>query len=308
MSDKMTFTFSPEIMEQARQKVREHARIQVRSDTGFKLQLSNNTKASNHCLRKLLSALTGKTVTKVQVLNAEITPEYFTAKRPRLDVYCTFNDGQKADIELQLSKESDLESKRAVYYASKLYAGNLKKGELYSQIKNIYQIFLTSFKVFDDDKLVHNFQLYDGSGIRLTDSFQVIFAELSKTKSLENRDFRTLNPLEFWCILYTYDRNSEVYQKLRTVEAFREDLQMFEESIDEISQEEKDWAMQLSIDGGVIDYDTAMDYAERRGKTAAKLEDAVIAVRKFNIPVETVAKEYGIPVEDLTLALQNNSK
>lgn len=121
MNDKMTFTFSPEIMEQARQKVREHARIQVRSDTGFKLQLSNNTKASNHCLRKLLSALTGKTVTKVQVLNAEITPEYFTAKRPRLDVYCTFNDGQKADIELQLSKESDLEAKRAVYYASKLY-------------------------------------------------------------------------------------------------------------------------------------------------------------------------------------------
>ena len=33
------------------------------------------------------------------------------------------------------------------------------------------------------------------------------------------------------------------------------------------------------------------------GQAKAKLEDAVIAVKDFNIPVETVAKEYGIAAE-----------
>ena len=33
------------------------------------------------------------------------------------------------------------------------------------------------------------------------------------------------------------------------------------------------------------------------GQANAKLEDAVIAVRKFNLPVESVAKEYGIAAE-----------
>lgn len=82
---------------------------------------------------------------------------------------------------------------------------------------------------------------------------------------------------------------------------------MFEESIDEISQEEKDWAMQLSIDGGVIDYDSAMDYAERRGKTAAKLEDAVIAVKKYNVTLENAAEDFGVSLESLKEALLNNS-
>ena len=33
------------------------------------------------------------------------------------------------------------------------------------------------------------------------------------------------------------------------------------------------------------------------GQAKAKLEDAVIAVKDFNIPVETVAKKYGIAAE-----------
>ena len=35
----------------------------------------------------------------------------------------------------------------------------------------------------------------------------------------------------------------------------------------------------------------------KKGLDKAKLEAAVIAVRKFNLPVEAVAKEYGIAAE-----------
>lgn len=300
-----TFTFSPETMELARQKIREHAEIPILSDSGFKMQLSKGTKASNHCLKRLLSAITGKTVTEVQILNSEITPEFFNAKHPRLDIYCSFDDGQKADIELQMTKEADLEAKRAVYYASKLYAGNLIQGDEYRDIKNVYQIFMTNFTVFKDEKFIHNFQMNDGN-IILTDSLQIIFVELSKTRELISEwDLRNLKPLEFWCILYTCDRKGELYQKLHAVDTFREDLLMFEKSINEISQDEKAWAMQLSIEGGILDYNSAMGSAERRGEARAKLESAVIAVKDFGIDIEAVAGKFEVPLEKLKEALNN---
>ncbi len=57
-----------------------------------------------------------------------------------MDVNCTFNDGQKADIELQLTTAGDNQKLRALYYASRLYAGSLREGMLYKNAPNVYQI------------------------------------------------------------------------------------------------------------------------------------------------------------------------
>ncbi|MBQ0050955.1 MAG: hypothetical protein KBT11_02700, partial [Treponema sp.] len=40
------------------------------------------------------------------------------------------------------------------------------------------------------------------------------------------------------------------------------------------------------------------------GESKAKLEDAVIAVTKYNIPVEDVSKDFGIPAEQILKALR----
>lgn len=39
------------------------------------------------------------------------------------------------------------------------------------------------------------------------------------------------------------------------------------------------------------------------GMAKAKLDSAVIAVKRFNLPVEDVAKEYGVPVEEIKKSL-----
>ncbi len=59
---------------------------------------------------------------------------------------------QKPDIELQLTTAGDDQKLRALYYASKLYAGSLRKGKLYKNAPSVYQIFLTDFDPFDDSK------------------------------------------------------------------------------------------------------------------------------------------------------------
>ena len=44
----------------------------------------------------------------------------------------------------------------------------------------------------------------------------------------------------------------------------------------------------------------------KEGKSEAKLEGAVIAVRKFHAEPKTAAAEYNVPIEELLAALEKN--
>lgn len=113
--------------------------IPLKGDASFKMFLSGPSPESNACLRYLLSALTCRDVAKAKVTNAELLPEYAKGKMPRMDVNCEFNDGQKADIELQLTKADDDQKLRSLYYACKLYAGSLKQGAKYRSAPSVYR-------------------------------------------------------------------------------------------------------------------------------------------------------------------------
>ena len=102
--------------------------------------LSDPAPESNACLRSLLSAMIGREVTTARVKSPELLPELPKGKIPRLDVNCEFNDGQKADIELQLTKADDDQKLRALFYACKLYAGSLKKGKQYKTAPSVYRL------------------------------------------------------------------------------------------------------------------------------------------------------------------------
>ena len=131
--------YSKEILGLAALMVAQKKLIPLKDDVSFKMFLSSPTAESNACLRSMLSAMIGREVTRARVTNSEIVPEFVKGKMPRMDVNCTFNDGQKADIELQLSTAGDDQKLRALYYASKLYAGSLREGMLYKNAPNVYR-------------------------------------------------------------------------------------------------------------------------------------------------------------------------
>jgi len=119
-------------------------------DVVFKIMLASDTEDSREALRSLLSACTKREVTNVKVLNSELLPVHLEGKMPRLDVKVTFNDGEIADLEIQIDKSSDDLKKRSIQYAAMLHAGNLKKGALYKEVKRVYQIFFVNRILFPD--------------------------------------------------------------------------------------------------------------------------------------------------------------
>ena len=161
--------FSKALLAQAAEMVARGERLPLKDDVSFKLFLSAPTPESNACLRYFLSAMTGREVKKAKVTNSEVLPEYRKGKMPRMDVNCEFNDGQKADIELQLTKANDDQKLRSLYYACKLYAGSLGRGEKYKSAPNVYQIFLIDFDLFEDGEFYHRAMMRLDDGKILAD-------------------------------------------------------------------------------------------------------------------------------------------
>ena len=68
-------------------------------------------------------------VKSVEVTNGEILPDVTDDKSSRLDINCVFDNGDKADIEMQCSNQQDDQRNWALYYGGKLVATSLKKGK-----------------------------------------------------------------------------------------------------------------------------------------------------------------------------------
>ena len=81
--------------------------LNLMNDLIFKIMLTSDTDDSREALRCLLSACTHREVSKVEILNNEILPPHLEGKSSRLDVYVTFNDGEIAALEMQMSRSDD---------------------------------------------------------------------------------------------------------------------------------------------------------------------------------------------------------
>ena len=98
---------SRELKRLAKQNAANGKPLSVLDDIVFKTMLTSDTDDSREALRCLLSACTKREVSKVKILNNELLPSHLEAKSPRLDVHVTFNDGEVADLEMQMSKSGD---------------------------------------------------------------------------------------------------------------------------------------------------------------------------------------------------------
>jgi len=115
---------------------------------------------------------------------------------------------------------------------------------------------------------------------------------------MQNKD-ENLNELEFWCTLLLCGKNPQFYTKLEKLPAFSEDLTMADDSWKNISQEERDWAYKLSIEGGALDYDVGMRCAERRGRKENALENARNLLRMNLLTLEQISQAVNLPLEEI---------
>lgn len=101
--------------------------------------------------RQLLERILDTRISKIVYPEAEKSLEaQLTSKGIRLDIYVTLEDGTVIDVEMQAADSTkDTLAKRTRYYQSILDNDALKKGELYSKLRQTIIIFICTFDPFN---------------------------------------------------------------------------------------------------------------------------------------------------------------
>jgi len=189
----------------------------VMDDKVFKKMLTSDTEDSREALRHLLSACTRREVTAVKILNSELLPVYIGAKTSVLDIRVNFNDGEAADIEMQIEKSEDNLKNRAAQYAAMLQSAQLRKGQLYKKNKRVYQIFFLNHILFpESSKLPRRYGYREEiEHDLLTDTTEIIFYEMPKIENLVKKyisgkiEIESLSNEEKWCIFFKYHHEKQ---------------------------------------------------------------------------------------------------
>ncbi|GHU71705.1 hypothetical protein FACS189450_08180 [Spirochaetia bacterium] len=276
--------------------------MDVMSDIVFKSLFTADDEDSREALRLLLSDCTHRVVKNVQVQKNEILPEYVTGKTVRLDVLVTFNDGEQADLEMQVKKTDDDLKARALLLGAKLLAGQMKRGVKYQNTKRVYQIFFLNCVLFPDSDKVprHYFAMEEDEHDKLSQNLEIILYEMPKLEQavkayFEGKsDLKNLSKEQKWCIFFRYKNNKKMEPLIQELCKQEEGIMRADRLLARISRNRQTWGRAFSREVGIIDYESAL-YAA--GK--ARAEKIARKLKARGRPINEIAEDTGLSPENI---------
>ncbi|MBD5104457.1 MAG: Rpn family recombination-promoting nuclease/putative transposase, partial [Ruminococcaceae bacterium] len=153
--------------------------VKAKLDVVFKKLFTSDNDVLKSFIGDILDIPTGE-IKKIEVLNPNILPAAIDGKQSQLDLNMLVDD-KTVNVEIQLRNKGDYKD-RAVYYWSKLYSDQLKRGELYKELKRTITINILDFDLFtDSDSPYSSFSLLENNRRELlTNKCSINFFELVK--------------------------------------------------------------------------------------------------------------------------------
>lgn len=100
-------------------------------------------------------------VQETEVLPTELPRGSEDEKLEILDVFVKLMDGTQMNLEMQVHFFAFWDS-RILFYLSKMFAGQLHRGESYDRLRKGIHVSILDFNRFDDGECYHIVRFYDG--------------------------------------------------------------------------------------------------------------------------------------------------
>lgn len=248
--------------------------------------------------RHTLELLLGIKVKKLVYPSAEsYFKDSFDSRGIRLDVY-TSDDEHCYDIEMQTSYKSNL-LLRSRYYSSCIDVDVLKTGIDFARLKENVIIFLCLEDPFKKGLPLYTFTTTCREDPNLPDDkTKKLFYNISSWKDTGNKELR-----DFFKFIktnvpqnnFTQDLAMQVKKAIQNANIRRQYMTLQMEMSLKYNEGKK-----LGLELGKLQgMELGKLHGLNQGMAKAKLDSAVIAVKKFNLPVEDVAREYGVPIDEI---------
>jgi predicted transposase/invertase (TIGR01784 family) len=252
-------------------------------DFVFKTLFSGKDEDSREALRLLLSSCIHRTVRDLRLQNTEMLPNFFLGKVFRLDVHVTFNDGEQADIEMQVNRSDDDLKARSLLYASRLFESQLGRGERFKDAKRVYVIFFLDFVLFPQSAKVPRRYVFmeETEHDRLNELIEVIYYEMPKTADAVKEFFegketlQTLPAEQKWCIYFKYRVEEGMEPLIDELRREEEGIMRADRALKKIERDREKRARRIFWDNQRLVYNSDMDAAKEKGRTEGRLEGSM---------------------------------
>jgi len=279
--------------------------LDIRHDHIFKAVFTKNTPASQGALSDLVSTLIERKITVSSITANEPPIEDIRDRSIRFDISCRAESGELVNIEMSL-KPASCELARLEYYASKLFNRQDIRGidKSYTNLKDTYQIaLLANGRFFEDEKLVHRFQYYDPhQNTSLGGKSRIIIVELAKAEYVIEKPLAKIGAPEAWAAFFQYLTNRKKREKINEILEREAGIAMAGEVLIEITQEDIEWARQLSEEKYILDrqqmiYDAKQE-ARQEGRQEKTLEVAK-NLKANGVAIDIIAQSTGLSPEEI---------
>ena len=273
--------------------------LNPRCDPIFKAIFTQGTEKSNFALKDLISSLLNRKIADMELLPNEEPVEILDEKQMSFDVNVTFDDGEKAELEMQGRNQDYDYASRAEIHAAKLLSSSNKRGSSYD-VPKVYQISVLNFEIDkDDNSPVSWYTMRKDTGASLAGKLNVIFLDLVKVRRLIDKPVEQLTKAEKWGMFFAYADSERHQPYVRKVIESEEALMAADFIVRTMSKEDAEWFRQNSYENAVWDYNHGMYRAEKRGERRKALDDARNLLAMHILTVEQIAQAIGLSVEEV---------
>ena len=280
------------------------ALLNPRLDINFKAIFTQETQESDEALLSFLSSILNRKIKNLKLTGNEPPVDFPSQLQMSFDVAVTFEDGERASIEMQGRDREYNYAIRSEIQTARLLNNNAKKGSNWNAEK-VYQISVLNFHFPKDDKCELSwYTMKDQKGYELAGHLNVIFIDLLAIKPLFGTPVEQLTPLQKWGLYLSFADDESKTDYIKQLAESEKGIMDANRIIGRMSEEESNWHRQNSIDIYMRDYNSEMESANQKGIQEKAVEAAVMLVSKYNASPENAAKDMNAPLE-LVLASLN---
>ncbi len=232
---------------------------------------------------------------KVETIELEQTPylwgEQVEEKVGIIDVRATINNKNPIDIEMQIADNKNIE-KRILYYWSKLYLKQLKRGENYQKLNRSISIIFLDYKIEKLKELpIHTkWQIKESKKgkVILTEDLEMHIIEIPKIgEKLEE------GKLKKWILFLENPEGEEIKEMAKEEKEIREAI----ETLEDISSDEAKIRIAELREKYIMDKEAELETAEEKGIRKGIRKGREEGIKKGKKEVAKRMKEKGIAVE-----------
>jgi predicted transposase/invertase (TIGR01784 family) len=291
------------------------------NDAIFKIILGDpkHTRLLIHFLNAAIKSETP--IKSVEILNSEMPLEYVSQKGSRLDIRAKTQSGELINVEMQCSTEKHMTA-RALFYWSKMFAGQMEIGDQYDKLKRTVSISILDFRLFDDDRYWRKGHLLDDdTKEQMSNLLEMQFIELNKLRQVDKE-----SPITFWVEFFRNPYSDsiralcdyvpeireakQIYEKAKSdpksrelIEAREKTLRDYANDIACAKDEGKEEGIAIGEERGIaIGEERGIAIGEEKGRMEGELNKARSIARnllKANVDINTIATASGLSIDEI---------